>query len=312
MGNIHAKCLALMIPNIANHSNSIFHYTTPLGLKNILESQSLWFSNIKYLNDKEELLYTELLSKNIAMELYKHDQSDFLKEISNENLKLHEICFPPEAYIIKETGESNEFMRNKLNQALKFVACFSKNRDSLSLWNYYTKNPENIGYNIEFAYEGLFSSLIKSSSVGINMGCVIYDLALQTKLIKKAIIEYNEAYKNCRNEKEKIECKISYWYLIDDFSVFFKHSAFSAEEEIRMILDYSRDLKPPFDKIKFRECKGFFIPYTELSFEKKCVKSITISPTQKQEIAVNSIEFLKDCLGYSNVNFNKSKIPLRY
>lgn len=44
----------------------LYHYTTISGLKGIVESQSLWASDVRYMNDSAELQYIISLLKDCS------------------------------------------------------------------------------------------------------------------------------------------------------------------------------------------------------------------------------------------------------
>ncbi len=73
---------------------SLYHYTTQDGLRGIIKSRSLWFTNIFYINDASEFNYIfklvqeelNLKVQNVLRGLYKPDEYfivEFLKYILN-------------------------------------------------------------------------------------------------------------------------------------------------------------------------------------------------------------------------------------
>lgn len=99
-------------------TRSIFHYTSIGGLQGILSSKTLRFTNIKYMNDKDE----------IVAGLDSMAKACNASEEERDNLRSAFASYG----------------------AQTFVCCFSLEDDSLPLWNYYTKEINNQGYNIEF------------------------------------------------------------------------------------------------------------------------------------------------------------------
>lgn len=111
----------------------VFHYTSIGGLQGILSRKALRFTNIKYLNDKDETL-AGLDS------------------------------------IVKENGFSEE-QREKFRSSIlncgtqTFLCCFSLDGDSLPMWNYYTKEINNQGFNIAFDSKELVESILKNNPI---------------------------------------------------------------------------------------------------------------------------------------------------
>lgn len=190
-----------------------------------------------------------------------------------------------------------------------YIASFACNGDSLSLWNYYTKNVNKIGYNIRFSL-GLFKKSLKSISFSVHR--VIYDKKEQEEKLTRLINEFNAGW----NEQQSVNYLgvliALFWEMVDLYSIEFKSPVFQEENEIRIV--YKDDKKHSL-KEKFREVNGIFVPYFEVSFSKECVNGITISPMQREELVVDGVCRLLKHYGYCSVGKEKvalSEIPLRY
>ena len=72
--------------------------------------------------------------------------------------------------IAKDCNASDE-VREQMRLAITnlgmqlFVCCFSLKEDSLPMWNYYTKEINSQGYNIEFDDKKLVESILRSNPV---------------------------------------------------------------------------------------------------------------------------------------------------
>lgn len=124
---------------------TLFHYTSIGGLEGILGCRKIRFTNIKYMNDKDEIIAgLDSLAK---------------------------AC--------KVSEEEREKLRAAFNShgIQTFVSCFSLEADSLPLWNYYTKEINNQGYNIEFDGRKLVESILRNNPVlnGCNLSYGIVD-----------------------------------------------------------------------------------------------------------------------------------------
>ena len=159
-GYIHGidyeKCKKLnstTIPEIINGNHGIYHYTATLGLKNILKEKELWFTHIQYLNDRTEV--------DVGVDIYNQRTKQIV-----ENAR---IINPDISDISVDTSNIHAY-----------VCCFSLERDTLPMWNYYTKDTSNKGYNIGFDYRKLLVSLItqnpKLAGCGVSCGFVNYCL----------------------------------------------------------------------------------------------------------------------------------------
>ena len=114
---------------------TIYHYTKPEKLLNILSGENIRFSNALYLNDKEEIAYsyrlivklidkTEGLNPDLFIKIKKHFSNKYKHIVDGDN----------------------DFV-NKLEY---FTTSFSTESDNLTLWNNYAKGKNYTGYNIGF------------------------------------------------------------------------------------------------------------------------------------------------------------------
>ena len=81
--------------------------------------------------------------------------------------------------------------------------------------------------------------------------------------------------------------------------------SFEYENEIRLIGDFKKE------PVKFREKNGYIIPYKEIYFSKKQIKSITLGPCQNLDKAEYSLRQFLDSKGFEHVMIHKSIIPYR-
>jgi hypothetical protein len=109
-------------------------------------------------------------------------------------------------------------------------------------------------------------------------------------------------------------------FLIDFISLTmrFKSIAFAPENEYRYVFvlgtwgndDLKTTCYPKY--VNYREKNGYITPYIKMSFDKSCIDSITLGPTNKCELKLNSVlEFVRS----KDVNIskiNKSDIPIRF
>lgn len=292
----------------------IFHYTSIGGLQGIFEKRKLRFTNIKYMNDKDEIVAgVDSLVKLLGMTEEKRDKMRKSSQLSG-----------------KQT----------------FVCCFSLEGDSLPMWNYYTKEINNQGYNIEFDDKTLVESILRENPVldgcYISFGIVDYSkddhseysqiiaersanligltlskqlLAAKDELLgieKPSNKDFLEEWeKKIENDKKKINALPIYFYngqkcrfakdSTDDYLCFIKRDCFKQEREFRIVITVPNERLAELKKSKenvyqFRISNGILIPFLELKFSLKAVKSMMISPTVQSDLVERSIQdFLKYC-----------------
>ena len=125
---------AEMIPDFDDPAEQcIYHYTSIGGLQGILGGK-LRFTHIGYMNDRDEVVAG----------------SEALRDFALQN------CDDAFAQAISHEAERNKDMS-------AYVCCFSLERDSLAMWNYYTKDVNNQGYNLVFNYKDLIISLLQKN-----------------------------------------------------------------------------------------------------------------------------------------------------
>lgn len=299
----YQSCYDKDITNLKNNlPEKIYHYTSPYGLQGIIDSNSMWFTHYKFLNDRSEKYY----AFNIFKECF-----------INQKEKLNNNFYEAVMNLLCEEGNFNEniFYHKVSKFPDYYIASFSLNSDSLNMWNYYTKNSSKTGYSLEFNLSELKDSLVYKS---YNYYRVNYD---KDKLIEKInyyISCFNKGWDNNRS-KEFLHCLCMLLIeVIDAESLQNKHQAFSSEEEFRIVFkieERNREKIRCEKLMKFRELNGIIVPFLDIGFDKKSVKGIRISPTQQDELAKEGLRMVLDNNEYENIPSEKitvSDIPLRY
>ncbi|MBR5088476.1 MAG: DUF2971 domain-containing protein [Ruminiclostridium sp.] len=270
-----------------NYDNIIFHYTSSDILPCILSSDGikLRFTDYRFLNDISEGNDFHELFKLILNQLHecKSINDDFFNEANNQYKELK----PPQL----------------------FIACFSMNKDSLPLWNYYLKNGKYEGYSLGFDFTTL------KDDKNISVAKVIYDDETKEKVIKNIITK--------QNARDDIDIKIKCAELMDDIQkmhLFMKRNCFRHEEEIRLVLNRFAVDDNPSDKyrcgnIEYYNRNGILQPFCDVTFNDTSIfKSCCFAPTMQKELAVIGLNsFLKsEKYDLSRISIFQSEIPVRY
>lgn len=274
-------------------NKNIYHYTSSEAMFKIISNKKIWFSNVNCLNDESERKYIYTLLKQCikSKKLNSMFKEEILKVCEMMESEQEEVCYASTLYNLKN----------------KFIASFSLNSDSLSLWNYYTKTKNMLGYSIDFNLED-FLETTNSTNKYYLYGKVIYEERDQLEILNLMIDDYNEEFCKFLNGDEEVHRSFlisEFIMIIHMFGLFFKHPAYALEQEFRFIYE-------PSDDIKYRQHFGIFIPYVEISFDMSCIKSIKISPTQKEQLLKTTLIDMLNNIGYQNIDVLNSNIPLRY
>lgn len=292
---LHKKCL-----------DYIYHYTSPEGLEGIIKTNSLHFTNIHFLNDKTETIYTYEIIKKVLQNL---------KNKINEKLYID---------IEKRTNRiiSPNYLKNKttiIGDNDFYIASFSTKKDDLALWNNYTKTSSKVGYNIKFNLEKLENALcsvdkIYKRSPFLICSIVNYNSKEQEEELTNCIIRHNSLI----NDDNYLEICRNLFYNLILYSLFFKHESFSIENEFRITICNIGELED--NKLDFKIRNGLFIPYIPCKLSEKTevgereIEGITCSPVINKEIAKYSLVKFFNKYRYLAMNnfINFSKIPLKF
>jgi hypothetical protein len=230
-----------------------------------------------------------------------------------------------EVKFIQDTLYNLSYHKAVLNPTEKFIASFSKNGDSLPMWNYYSKGN---GYNFEIDLQDLINRNI-SENLSIRLIELNYDKQNHLKLLKESFIRFNEEAKfysakmqefsesSTENHRNNILGEIfgieeSFNDELDKLKISFKHPAYAREEEVRLIISESPGPEEG-EKVNFKiSNSGVFISYIALQMDLcKCISSITTHPLNSNLYKLGVEEFLKSDYKFKNIQVKESEIPFR-
>lgn len=158
-----------MASSIADTYSELWHYTTAAGLEGILKSQQLWATNIRYLNDDEEL-----------RGFFEHKLPDLLKSGIDDGI--HKICGLPRYQEMLAFAEDHDSIKYTFIEGLHD----SLTAVTLKLEVFIT----SFCYTLpEFLEDGLLSQW---RGYGHDGG---YALVLDSKALNDLIVREQEQYK---------------------------------------------------------------------------------------------------------------------
>jgi hypothetical protein len=277
----------------------LYHYTSQKGLFGILKTKKLWMTNIYYLNDSSELIYTIKLVRSELIKRQKLLTGKGLRAIVKEDdLNIDEIKFRMYDII---NSVLDDFLHKMIIE--NYVFSLSEKGNDLNQWRGYC--PKEGGFCIEFDYHKLLSIIEKNKKNKIKE--CIYDKKIQNESVK---LLFDETLKLVESKEGDRLNKISNLILNTtvNMSSYFKDESFSDELETRIISSGSDDEK------KYLEGKSILIPYIEFSIEdnngRLPISKIIVGPTQHQELSKSSIDHLLHSWKYE-IDVEQSNIPYR-
>ena len=281
---------------------SLSHYTTPNAVYNILSNEKLWFTDYRYLNDSSEGEFIwDILDKIFERNHYEKKFIDSIKELKNEQaIRVNEIGggFSCEKYIY-------------------YICSFSKNNDSLSLWNYYARTTDSSGYNLVFNKAKLVNTVVEKNRLEKHdcaLMKVLYRGSEQVKCLTPIIDFFYNTWLSFRPTKRAL-LMIELYYLIQKLALGFKHKAYEDEKEVRLVLTLTEEDNQKFydEKLIEMRVKGnYFIPYLSLSIDRSALDKIVASPYIKDKTALESLKLLTQKLELPNRDIILSEIPARF
>ena len=283
--------------------NKLFHYTTIDGLFGIIQTNDMYVSHVRYLNDVSEV---------------KHGQEMAIRTLRKLATKLR---FGEFSKVLEQAAG----MLSKEGVKDYFVASFSRASDDLTQWRSYGKES---GVCIEFDLSAPHSFVHFWSP---RLARAVYRPGDKLRLIlfrvQKYLTEYraelkrshaipdwtHEAYAKSLANKLKYE-----------FSRF-KHDCFSSEQEIRLIISGEETVHHPR---RYRTNGRFIVPYyyasdttkrqdngsirlngVDIECPKLPIASVTIGPMQNQELCAQSIRDFLAASGYDPNCVRMSRLP---
>ncbi len=293
--SVHKKHLEYIQPDGVD--GLAFHYTSPSGLLGIISNSSIWFSDSDYLNDASESDYFH----EIASSIFSTNKKDTIES----NLAFRSYLMS--MFHCNYNGQGRKSISREKER--RYVLSLSVDRDSLSLWNYYTKTIDSTGYNIGLNLEKLTESIMLSPNQTLLVGRVIYSRDLQEALLRELYNDYIDIYKQYKNTYQR---KYLYEMLEDNivkYSVFMKDPSFSSESELRITIFEKGNSQ---EKKSYREKNGAFLPYITKGININSISEVMVSPTTKADFVKNSVMDLLNNYGIKDAIVEQSVIPIRY
>lgn len=318
------KGTILSIPELYPKSlnDIVYRYSSPSVFEKTLSKKTLWFTRGDCFNDYEDgevvgLLYHSCLEELLGERVIDQEFFDVAKDLKIKHL----------VWLVGDDIATQI-------ECKPFICCFSTEKDSLQMWQYYSKGGNYEGYNIGFR----LNEILRVNPFFVEVGAVVYDEQTQKEYIKRAI---SAAYRDYHDNLSIIQdLRYDQKMLLDyelsalrsnlaKLSCFFKRPCFSGEKEIRVVIKVPTEEKfrgqtwsgvksqKENVKINYRFQQALMIPYIEMPINPHSIESVTIGPiTSSKNVALEKNadvvnEFVTNRLGRS-VPVSASEIPVRF
>lgn len=274
----------------------LYHYTTARGLLGMLETNRLWATNSRFMNDPTEIEYATQLVRDVALKQIQREDSKRLERLKRD------ICRVVEQY-------------DKL--AKVYVACFCTRGDLLSQWRGY--GAVGGGYSVGLLAEHLGKLQLEPADFAKPkplLRKVIYEREIQEGLVKEWVKLM------CDSKNNRGQYFHNVWF---NFCLFlseclncFKDPAYEEEDEWRVI-QHGRVNGIDVVTASFRENAGRIVPYYVLDFTKTKgahkgrlpIEEVRCGPTLEPKTTLRALEQLCTSHGYASppLVIKKSAIP---
>lgn len=295
----------------SGNPKKLYHYTSFAGVGGIINSNHLWATDFRFLNDESELIYgTGLLSQELV--------------VFGKTLSALEASF-----LNRLSGYFSEHQKAYRNFLETYIISLTEAPDVLSQWRAYADSGKGHCLEFDFSDSSLFTIICSETPWAMEILPVIYDENHQKSLIRtgiKQLIKYlNSTEWTLERISQATETEQGVFmgllmHAFDPFVTAFKHPGFAEEREWRAIVACANNLTggrrknrtTAYGESYYLEC--IFIQGDEHKLWQR--KHLPITEIKHGPLAGKELnEKLRhhlDVSGYGNiVNYTKSGIPLR-
>jgi len=240
----------------------LFHYTDVNAVQSILTNETLWLTDVRFLNDSEEM------HNGISVIV------DYIKHQSKHFPNRHEFFESAVEHVVEGlVGQAGYGIENRP----VYVCSFSRAADLLSQWRAYGS------YAIEFDSDDIPHALVECIYDSDEKLSRASTQALQGLMNISEDLRVNDGFLG-RDGGEAFSDLV-------ELAATFKHESFLEEQEVRVIVGH--DVDPELDdgpEINFRARGGMLIPFVKVDVPFESIRAIHIGPMRDQELAYLSMK----------------------
>ena len=241
----------------------LYHYAPADAFIGIVETRTLWATDVLHMNDSLELAWGTKL----------------VKEICNKLIDTLSYATIPQIY---------EPAPGRI-----FAACFTERADSLPQWRGYA--DDGLGYAVGLILE----NMPRPPRSVCRLVKIVYDEKLQRELVTQAFVQGGAAVKWIDDQKFDEEHELDLLRLVkvrvssalSRLVSLFKNPAFEYEQEWRYVVEplFTED-KPAHDGVSFRRSRFGVTPYFKLVFEPLLpLAEVVLGPRTPEALAERAV-----------------------
>jgi hypothetical protein len=271
----------------------LYHYTTRAGLIGMLEQRAVYASDVRYLNDENEIALAIRLTQEIIFARLSHPDDD---ESLYEKIK--------------------SWLYSLESQIRVFVFSMTEEGDLLSQWRAYCK--PNDGYAIGIDPQKLLKHANTQST--FFLARCEYDKNNQTTILSNLIDEVKAVYQKRRKGNgmslnDSLNATMMHfilWFLV--VAPTMKDTAFEAEKEWRLISWLSFGSLGD-GNVFYRDGRSLLMPYVKVKLasegDQLPIIEAIVGPSSHKDIEVSAVQAFLVKSNATGHAVNLSKVPYR-
>jgi hypothetical protein len=281
---------------------TLWHYTNGAGLIGILESGTIYATQVACLNDTTEVRY--------ASRIYR-DAVSQLNESKIGDLVAHKFLLKILEYTLEQPSLPSH------GGSRFFVACFSSREDDLSQWRSYSPEGGENGYALGFKARGLYNPPF-GALLRVNYNKDEHKRAA-TEIAEATLRFFLDGLKNdpSRTQDTWANEFLEEWdNWVNKLSPVVKDDCFRDEDEFRIVheLDFQE-----YHRIRFTQKATMLSRHLPLSFPTWMqtrypimpLVKVIVGPGRQQAITAVGVKVLLKQMGYGELPVTISQRPLQ-
>jgi len=298
----------------AERQELLHHYTDQNGLLGILNSDCLWATHYRFLNDLSErqealCVFLDAIARrtsNANAEGPSRRTAEAYQTQVREGVLYESQAI--DAYFVSFSRGEQDPQLPPNEQALG---------DRLSQWRGYAQDRQ--GFSLEFDKKILKNRICPTIATprvsACFLNCVYVDEFKQAGIDTVLGYGEEEIRKWKQSASEQDINQLSQWkQLFHQFLSGFKHIGFEEERECRLVLQMLAK-NPELEIVKFRDGRFGRTPYVEVPIglreQNSPLRRIVVGPSQNKEQTVQSLKIELAKMGIHGVEVVPSQIPYR-
>jgi hypothetical protein len=278
----------------------VWHYTSGAGLLGVIESGTLWATQVSCLNDSTEVRYGSKLFRDALVKLRQNMPPD---------PEVEQMLDQTTSALLEDPSTPSHA------PSMYFVTCFSEHEDDLSQWRAYC-GGEN-GYAVGFRARGLFGNP-NSLVVRVNYDTEQH-LAVAEQVAAATVKFFRDGIEKGRapSPAEWMGEFLPVWTnFIGQLAPLVKDEAFRAENEYRIVHQLQAN---EMGRVRFTQKETLMSRHLPLTFPHPAaprfpmlpIVGVKVGPSRHKEITRISVDTLLLQMGYGGGHVSSSSIPFQ-